>query len=413
VRSLVRDHVAVSVAGRRTPTAHIAAEYAAAEHPGGAATSYFDGRRLSVTGAAWANGVLANALDFDDGHRLTKGHPGANVIPAALAVAETTEADPEELLAAIAVGYEIAIRAGIELHERSSDYHASGAWGALGAAAASASLLGLEPAGIAAALGLAEYHAPGAPIMRSVAEPAMTKDACGWGALLGTSAALLAARGFTSVGSVFAERACPDLGERWRVEEVYVKKFPCCRWAHPALEAAFRLRAEHGFAPDDVGQVEIRSFAELAGVARGLPRTTEEAQYSVVWPVAVALAHNRFGPDDVLGPGLADRAARALVPLIQVTVDPGLDRAFPARRLAVVTVTTRDGSTFTSPATEAPGEPEDPEWAAIIEAKLAAVAAEQGHPSPGLPKSPADSRLAELLALVTTREPTGAATRDA
>ena len=153
---LLRDFVACSLAGRVTPAARIAADYAAAQHPGDAATSAFDGRPLSATGAAWANGVLANALDFDDGHRLCKGHPGANVIPAALAVAESVRASPDELRRAILLGYEVAIRAGVALHARSAEYHASGAWGALGAAAAAGTLLGLDDERMRYALGLAD-----------------------------------------------------------------------------------------------------------------------------------------------------------------------------------------------------------------------------------------------------------------
>ena len=187
---LLRDFVAVSLAGRRAPTSRIAVEYASAEHAGDTATALFDGRRLTATGAGWANAVLGNALDFDDGHRLAKGHPGANVIPAALAVAEAAGATLEELLAAIVVGYELAVRAAIDLHARSRDYRASGAWGAIGAAAACARLLGLDSVRTEHAVGLAEHHAPVAPVMRSVSEPTMAKDACGFGALLGVSAAL-------------------------------------------------------------------------------------------------------------------------------------------------------------------------------------------------------------------------------
>lgn len=112
ITSLLRDFIAVSLAGRVTPTAQIAADYAVAQHAGEAATVLFDGRRASAPGAAFANGVLANALDFDDGHRLVKGHPGSNVVPAAVAIAEQVDATEEDVLAAIAVGYEIAIRAG-------------------------------------------------------------------------------------------------------------------------------------------------------------------------------------------------------------------------------------------------------------------------------------------------------------
>ena len=377
VTLLLRDFAAVSVAGRATPTARIAADYAAAQNAGDEATAIFDGRRLASAGAAFANGVLANALDFDDGHRLVKGHPGANVIPAALAAAELSAADEETVRAAIAIGYEVALRAGIDLHARSSEYHASGAWGALGAAAAAARLLGLDAARTGHALGLAEFHAPIAPVLRSVADPAMTKDACGWGAFVGVSSALLARSGFTAVGSTFVAHAPDDFGERWRVREVYVKEFPCCRWSHPAVAAALRLRTEIG-AVEEIARVRVRTFAAAAELAARAATTTEEAQYSLVWPVAVALTQGAFGVEQVLEPALGDAAALGLLPRIQVVVDAELDAAFPGRRLGEVTLELRDGRTVASGPTEPPGEAGDPRREEIVEAKLERVAAEVG-----------------------------------
>ncbi len=371
---LLRDFTAVSVAGRVTEAARLAAEHASAEHPGDAATALLDGRRLSATGAAWANGVLANALDFDDGHRLAKGHPGANVIPAALAAAEAAHADEGQLLTAIAIGYEVAIRAGIDMHARSGEYHASGAWGAIGAAAAAAPLLGCGADATRHALGLAEYHAPIAPIMRSVADPAMTKDACGWGAFLGVSAALLARRGFTAARSSFLERDRAAPPERWHLLDLYVKKFPCCRWAHPAIKAALELRNEARLAPEQFARVRVRTFGAAAAIARGIPATTEEAQYSLVWPVAVALAHGRFQVEHVLPPAFDDRAARRLAELITVEVDPALESEFPARRRSAVTIETTDGARLESGLMEAPGEPGDPRWREIVDAKAEAYA---------------------------------------
>src|SRR6516162_2745264 len=105
---LLADMAAVCVAGRSAPACEIAADHAQALHPAGEAALLLDGRRVGVAGAAFANGVLANVLDFDDGHRLTKGHPGAVVIPAALAVAQLTDADWTEFMTAVVVGYEIA-----------------------------------------------------------------------------------------------------------------------------------------------------------------------------------------------------------------------------------------------------------------------------------------------------------------
>ena len=143
---LLLDFAAVCVAGRAAPASGIASVYAHEVHAAGLCTSLYDGGRLAAPGAAWTNGVLANALDYDDGHRITKGHPGAIVIPAALAAAEAADASMVELLEAIAVGYELAVRAGTRLHATEAQYHASAAWGALGAAAAASRLLGLAPA---------------------------------------------------------------------------------------------------------------------------------------------------------------------------------------------------------------------------------------------------------------------------
>jgi len=362
IHLLQRDLVASSLAGRETPAALVAADYAANQHPGAEANALLDGRRLSVTGAAWSNGVLANALDFDDGHRLVKGHPGANVVPAALAAAEAVGATITEYLTAVVVGYEVALRAGLCLHAQSRDYHASGAWGAVGAAAACARLLSLDDSATRHALGLAAYHAPLAPIMRSVAQPAMTKDACGWGAMLGASSALLAAGGFTALDCTLVGE---DLGARWQIRDVYVKRFPCCRWSQPAIAAALALRADPAFDPSSITRVRVRTFAAAGALARGAPRTTEEAQYSIVWPVAVALTRGAFGVGDVLGDALEDVSVARLASSVEIETAPELEAEFPDRRLAQVTV---DG--YCSDVVEAPGEPNDPGWRDIVDAKF-------------------------------------------
>jgi len=405
VALLLRDLVAVSIAGRPAPTAKIAADYATAAHPGDEATALFDGRKLAAPGAAWANGVLANALDFDDGHRLVKGHPGANVIPAALAVAEATRASSEELLGAVAVGYEVALRAGMHLHARSREYHASGAWGGLGAAAAAARLLGCDRTQTGHALGLAEYHAPISLMPKSVSDPAMTKDACGWGAFVGVSSALLAARGFTALSSEYLvdENAAASLAERWHVLDVYVKEFPCCRWSHPAIAAALALRADGGLDAATISRVRVQTFAAAGMLASEFPATTEEAQYSLLWPVAVALAHGRFDVELVLNPTTGGPEVRRLFDLVVMEVDPRFEDEFPARRRATVTVETADGAVHASSPTEAPGEPDDPDQTEIVEAKLQASGIDL-PPSVRETVSLAGLRIEELLAVLASAE---------
>jgi 2-methylcitrate dehydratase PrpD len=366
---LLADLAAVCVAGRPAPAARMALAYAQTMHPAAEATSLLDGSRLGVAGAAFANGVLANVLDFDDGHRLTKGHPGAMVIPAALAVAQLVDASAADFITAAIVGYEVAIRAGIALHRRDPAYHASGAWGGLGAAAAAARLMGLAEGETLAALGLAEYHAPIAPIMRSCAEPRMTKDACGWGASVGVGSALLAARGFTSVAPEFLGSALGDLGERWCLEEVYIKAYPCCRWSQGAIAAARACAGGRPLAANAIERVRIRTFAAADGLAKVVPVSTEEAQYNLIWPVACVLSRGDFGVGDVLGP-FADPEVEAIFARTDVEVDPELTAAFPARRLTAVDIALGDGRRLTAGPLEAAGEPDDPELAKLVAAKV-------------------------------------------
>jgi 2-methylcitrate dehydratase PrpD len=381
----VADLAAVCIAGRPAPTARIALDHAQGVYGGHQAASLLDSSRVGTVGAAFANGVLANALDFDDGHRLTKGHPGAVVIPAVLALAQQLDASYEEFLAAALVGYEIAVRAGIELHARDDAYHASGAWGALGVGAAASRLLGLDGARTLAAIGLAEYHAPIARIMRCCADPAMTKDACAWGAALGVESALLAMRGFTSTRAEFLDSSFEDLGERFRIEELYIKAYPCCRWSQGAITAALEaVRAGGGVDPATVAEIRVRTFGAADELLAAIPTTTEEAQYSLTWPVACAVARGRFGVEDVLAE-FDDPVACDLLERLRIEIAPELDAQFPARRLAGVEIELRDGRVLRAGPLEAPGEPEDPDLAALISRKFGAHVDSERDLSPGEP----------------------------
>jgi 2-methylcitrate dehydratase PrpD len=366
---LLSDMAAVCTAGRPAPASAMAAAYADTAHPGAEATLLVDGRRTGTVGAAFANGVLANVLDFDDGHRLTKGHPGAVIIPATLAAAQRVDASVAEWLAAVVIGYEVAIRAGIALHDRDHSYHASGAWGAVGAAVATSRLLALDGPATLAAAGLAEYHAPIAHIMRSCAEPQMTKDACAWGASVGVSSALLAAQGFTSVRPEFLDSELDDLGRRWRLEELYIKAYPCCRWSQGATAAATQATGGRTLAAGEVRRVTVRTFAAADGLAKVLPDTTEEAQYSVLWPVACVLARGRFGVAEVLGP-FTDPEVRAMFERVEIEVDPALTAQFPDRRLTAVEIELSGGERLAAGPLEAPGEPDDPGLPAVVASKV-------------------------------------------
>lgn len=370
------DLAGVAAAGSRTQAARIGSGYAASQLCGcdRSARILLDGRRAGLAGAAFAGATTIDAVDAHDGHVLTKGHAGAAILPALLALVDGAapgepgaSGDGREFLTALVLGYEIATRAGIALHASVADYHCSGAWNALGCAAVAARALGLDAERTREALGIAEYFGPRGQILRACDSPSMVKDGSGWGAHAGVTAALLAREGYTGAPAVTVERGnahagWDDLGVRWRIREQYFKAYPVCRWAQPAVEAAAALQRAHRFAADDVTALAIESFREAValGSACAVPRTTEDAQYSLRLPVAAALVFGDVGALEVSVPRLADPRVQRLQAAMTVVEDAGFSRRFPAERWARVRITLADGRVLASEPARARGGPENP-----------------------------------------------------
>ena len=168
--------------------------------PGEAVLHGVRNARTTVPVAAFANAAAANGLDSDDMDDYTLGHPGAMVFPTALVLCEKLELDGRQMLATVAVGYEIAFRAGRCWHRHHQPtYYADGAWGAVACAATADRLLGLEEEQIKHALGIAEYNTPTAPMERDLLDPAMVKNGHGWATVTGIAVAELAGQRFTGI----------------------------------------------------------------------------------------------------------------------------------------------------------------------------------------------------------------------
>lgn len=362
-RMCALDLVGALAAGTKAKVSGIMAGAALACFPGDDATLILNGKRASMPGAALANGFAMNALDVDDGHRLIKGHPGAAVFPALLAAAEYRDATLRELLETLVVCYEVAIRAGLAMQSHYGYYHGSGAWGAVGAAAGVARLLGLDGPRTLHALGAAEYHAPLTPVMRPVQFPTMNKDGIGWGNMVGVLSALMAAEGYTGSPTVFDlpdfDSFTETLGDEYKIMELYFKPYACCRWAHPAVSAALELRERHALCPADIESVRILSFGAAASLYTKKPANTEEAQYNAIYPVAAAIAAGEVGPRQVLDEYLGDAGTLGLMDRITIQPDERFEREFPARRLCEVEVVLKDGRVLRSGVHGPAGEPED------------------------------------------------------
>ncbi len=384
-RRCLLDTLGAGISGRATDLSRIVYEFAAAAFGGQGAQLWLDGREVSPPGAALANGMTIDALDIHDGHSLTKGHAGAAVVPglfASISPASAAGLSGEAFLTALVIGYEIALRAGMALHDTACDYHTSGAWNALGVAALAARRLGLNSDQTRHALGIAEYHGPRSQMMRCIDHPTMLKDGSGWGAMAGISAARLAQANFTGAPALTIESdevngIWLDLGRSWHITRQYFKPHAVCRWAQPAIEAALKLQQKHPITPGNVKHIRVSTFHEAVRLNCRSPHSTEEAQYSLPFPLAAALVHGRLGVAELSGPALKDPVVLQLCERVAMTEDAEFNQRFPARRLARVEIETEDGTVFDSGEFEPDWEASSPPTDLQLREKFRRLAGEQ------------------------------------
>jgi 2-methylcitrate dehydratase PrpD len=331
VKMCLVDIVAAIVGGVLTPVSDIAAAYAPVAWQGDEATILLHDRRATAAGAAFANACAANGLDCDDGGNYTRGHQGAQVFPTSLALSEKLGLSGSAMLAAVVVGYEISHRFGRCWHRYTHPvFQADGSWGSVACAATAANLMGLDPATIMQALGIAEYHAPNLPMERDLLDPAMVKHGHGWAAMTGIMAAELAEQGFTGIPGLMGYKEFQDwvatLGNEYiMLDGVDFKRYCSCGWSHHALAAVQRLQREHSWEVGDIASIRVEGHHWTAVLHTAHPTTTEEAQFSVKWPLAAYLIDGEVGPDQILESRLGDARIKALVDKIELVESEELD----------------------------------------------------------------------------------------
>lgn len=260
VRTVIRrsftDTMGVAAIGSTTANAAMTAEVAGLLwQAGGAGTAHLlmSGTPASPAGAAFHGAATIDAIDAHDGSSPCQGHAGSAVFPSLIAMADAEAdrgnvIDGKRLMTLLVAAYEISYRVGRAQHATVPDYHTSGAWTAVGVAAAGAALLAnparlATPTHIREAAGIAEYHGPRSQMMRCIDHPTMLRDGVCWGAPTGVTAAYLAGTGFTGAPAITIEgddatEHWADLGSGWRiVDDTHYKAYPVCRWAHASIDA--------------------------------------------------------------------------------------------------------------------------------------------------------------------------------
>ena len=340
--------------------------------------------KTSAVNAALANGMFGHADETDDFEPVTKSHPGCSVVPAALAMAERAGSSGEELLRAVALGYDLCCRFLLALEPdlvRGGHRSAEGTSSTMGSAAAAAAIAGLDEAGMRYTLSYAAQQVSGIwSWVRDTEHIEKAFDFAGMGARNGVTAATMVEAGLTGVWDVLEgehnvlqalsadprpEEMVAGLGSRFFVTETAIKPYSVGYPIQAALDAFFALQRQHGLRVEDVERITVRLPRDGAGVVNDRSMPDVNCQHMI----AVALMDGAvtFASTHDYG-RMSDPATLAVKERVTLIADPDLMNP-AAPRSGKVTATLQDGRTVEHFTPHAYGTKENPMSTADVNAK--------------------------------------------
>ena len=374
VRCLV-DWLGCTLAGSATPeSGRVRAAIRAMDPDGSRAAGIVGTRERSSAGqAALANGIAAHVLDFDDTFNpdRTTIHGSAPLWPAIAAAGELAPVTGKLAVEAFVAGFEVQTRVAIAAGPGHYDvgWHVTGTVGHIGAAVATARLLGLSPEQTLAALGTGATQSAGMKVVYG----SMGKSLhAGKAAMDGLLSGFLARDGFTSATEpieghrgflhLFSpdpspERAVEGLGDVWYLPRDGFKPYACGSLTHPPAQALLELRSEHGLTAADVASIDAYVH-DYVKTTTGLPepRTGLEGKFSIYHVLAVALADGAAFLDQFTDERVADPELARLRKQVHVYTDPTQNKDS-----ARVVLTLRDGRTARAPRRPQSGHARQPD----------------------------------------------------
>jgi 2-methylcitrate dehydratase len=389
-RLRVADALGCICGGWHAPPALVAQRLAGRETGIAPARVLGTGQPTTVEAAAFANGIAARYLDYNDTYMgVSAGHP-TDMVPALLALAEAEHRSGRELLESVVVAYEGFGVIAKQLSVRSRGWD-QGILVELGVALGAARLLRLDSTATAHAVSLAvTMGVP--PRSTRAGELSMWKGAAtSFSARSGLLAARLAAEGMTGPPLPFEGKdglwaqATGEFGvgpfgdpDPWLVASSAIKFYPAEFNAQAPIELVLELRGT--VAVDDVASIDIwtywSSYDEIGNEPeKWAPETRETADHSLPYLVAVALLEGDVTVDSFDEPHLRDPAIRALMAKVAVHHDPEITAQWPAKLGNRLRLTTGDGAEHVVASDFSRGHPARAPQPSDIEHKFRVLAA--------------------------------------
>jgi 2-methylcitrate dehydratase PrpD len=379
------DTIAAMVSGSRLNAGKLAARYVDSLGGKPQATVVGTGILTSTVNAALANGMAAHGDETDDSHLRGRFHPGCGIMPAALATAELAGRSGNDVLRAVALGYDIGARLtnalgfGKLYTERHSTHTLSTTFGATAAASA---MLRLDSRGVRHAFSFAAQQASGVPYWerdREHVEKAF--DFGGMGARNGVTAATMIASGFTGVDdflsgnknlftAVGGEKPLPgeltaELGKRFEIMNTSIKKWTVGSPLQSVLDAVAVLLEDPAVRAGKVKRIVVDMPADRLHIVDN--RTIPDICLQHL--VAMMIVDGGATVDSIHDAArMSDPKVLAVRQLVEAVPNQDLVTAVPARQ-AIVTIDTTDGRTLNHRTYEVRGTPGNPMNANEVAAK--------------------------------------------
>ncbi len=299
------DWCGVAYAAKQEPVAKIVTKLIDEEQTKGLSRLISNGKEVSAKSAAFVNGTIGHALDYDDTHFLFTGHPTASAFPTALALGEELGSSIDEIMLAYMCGVEISTRLGhiLGYSHYNKGFHQTATSGAFGATLVASKLLKLDAKQIENALGIVSTRASG---LKSQFGTMGKPFHAGIAASNGIEAAKLSKLGFVSCENgiecnqgflkthawdeTMPEAAINGLGQDFLFPEIKYKFHACCHGLHAFLEALDELKTKNNFNPDSIEKISIQTQPSWLQVCNiDSPKTGLEAKFSYRLTAAMSL----------------------------------------------------------------------------------------------------------------------------
>lgn len=384
-RWIIADCIPVIAAGMQEPEMKALVATRLKKELTGNAWVLGTGRRAAAGDAALLNGTAGTWLELDEGNLFAKGHPGIQVVPAAIAAAQERHASGAALLLAVALGYEISARISHASDMRLS-LHPHGTYGVMGAAIAVAKLKHftaaqmLEVLNVSATMGMATSR-------QTLLDGATVRNIyAGHSALMGSMATELVECGFTgevdAVSTIYGKvlsdsfdsaRVVQELGSEWLLTKSYFKLHPTGRYVHSAIDALEDLLSRvpgNRLDPGQVERIDVRAYKLAAMLAEKRVQTSFGARFSVPFALASIIVHGRSGLESFSAAAVANPAVQALAQHVDLHEDSTFNARYPAEQLVDVHVDLGDGTSYEGHCLVTKGEPTKPHTVAELTAKF-------------------------------------------